>query len=200
MIKIGYARVSTYEQNLDAQVDALTKEGCTKIFTEKVSGVKSEKPQFEKLIEYARSGDTIVVYRLDRLGRNVKQLIELSEKLKEREINIKSLSESLDTSSPMGKMFFQLIAMFAELERNIVIERTNAGLSSARARGRTGGRTPGLAKHFQMIASEVKATYEKGGESTAEIRKIYRIGSQTTLYKILEFAGVKVEGFIKKRK
>lgn len=200
MIKIGYARVSTYEQSLDAQVDALTKEGCTKIFTEKVSGVKSEKPQFEKLLEYARSGDTIVVYRLDRLGRNVKQLIELSEKLKEREINIKSLSESLDTSSPMGKMFFQLIAMFAELERNIIIERTNAGLSSARARGRTGGRTPGLAKHFQMIASEVKATYEKGEKSTAEIRKIYGIGSQTTLYKILEFAGVKIVSFIKKRK
>lgn len=200
MTKIGYARVSTYEQNLDAQVDALKKEGCVKIFKEKVSGVKSEKPQFEKLLEYARKGDTIVVYRLDRLGRNVKQLIELSENLKEREIHIKSLSESLDTSSPMGNMFFQLIAMFAELERNIIIERTNAGLSAARARGRTGGRTPGLSKHFQMIASEVKATYEKGEKNTEEIREIYGIGSQTTLYKILEFAGVKVEGFIKKRK
>ncbi len=200
MVKIGYARVSTQDQNLDLQIDALQKEGCVKIFSDKVSGVKSQKPEFEKLLEYARSGDTIVVYKLDRLGRSVKGLIELMEMLKAKSINLKSLSESIDTSSSIGNMFFQFMTMLAEYERNIIIERTNAGLSSARARGRTGGRPKGLSKRYQLIAPEVKAVYDKQEKTTEEIKTIFSIKSQDTLYKILKFAQADVKGFVKKRK
>jgi len=200
MIKLGYARVSTYEQNLDLQLDALQREECTQIFTDKVSGVKANKPNFEKLMEYVRQGDTIVVWKLDRLGRSTVQLIELMEKLKERGINLKSLSESIDTTSATGTLFFQFMCMLAEHERNIIRERTAAGLSSARARGRTGGRPKGLSQHYQLIAPEVKEMYEKGNRTTEEIRKIFNIKSQPTLYKILIFTGIDIKGFLKKRK
>ncbi|MEM6846262.1 MAG: recombinase family protein [Bacteroidota bacterium] len=106
-MKLGYARVSTYEQNLDLQLDALKKEGCKHLFSDKVSGVKAKKPNFDKLLSYAREGDTIVVWKLDRLGRSTVQLIELAESLQLRGVHLKSLSESIDTTSAMGKMFFQ---------------------------------------------------------------------------------------------
>ncbi len=199
MIKIGYARVSTFEQNLDLQMDALKKEGCKQIFTDKISGVKSQKPNFEKLLAYAREGDTIVVWKLDRLGRSTVQLIELMEDLKKKGIHLKSLNESIDTTSATGMLFFQFMCILAEHERNIIRERTTAGLSAARARGRTGGRPKGLSEHYQLIAPEVKEMYEKGNRSTEEIRKIFGIKSQPTLYKILEFSGVKIDGFLKSR-
>lgn len=199
MIKIGYARVSTFDQNLDLQIDALKKEGCKQIFTDKISGVKSQKPNFDKLLEYAREGDTIVVWKLDRLGRSTVQLIELMEDLKKKNIHVKSLNESIDTSTATGTLFFQFMCMLAEHERNIIRERTTAGLNAARARGRTGGRPQGLSEHYQLIAPEVKEMYEKGTRSTEEIRKIFNIKSQPTLYKILHFAGVDVKGFIKPR-
>lgn len=199
MIKIGYARVSTFDQNLDLQIDALKKEGCKQIFTDKISGVKSQKPNFDKLLEYAREGDTIVVWKLDRLGRSTVQLIELMEELKKKNIHVKSLNESIDTSTATGTLFFQFMCMLAEHERNIIRERTTAGLNAARARGRTGGRPQGLSEHYQLIAPEVKEMYEKGTRSTEEIRKIFNIKSQPTLYKILHFAGVNVKGFIKPR-
>lgn len=199
MIKIGYARVSTFDQNLDLQIDALKKEGCKQIFTDKISGVKSQKPNFDKLLEYAREGDTIVVWKLDRLGRSTVQLIELMEDLKKKNIHVKSLNESIDTSTATGTLFFQFMCMLAEHERNIIRERTTAGLNAARARGRTGGRPQGLSEHYQLIAPEVKEMYEKGTRSTEEIRKIFNIKSQPTLYKILHFAGVNVKGFIKPR-
>lgn len=199
MIKIGYARVSTFEQNLDLQMDALKKEGCKQIFTDKISGVKSQKPNFEKLLAYAREGDTIVVWKLDRLGRSTVQLIELMEDLKKKGIHLKSLNESIDTTSATGMLFFQFMCILAEHERNIIRERTTAGLSAARARGRTGGRPKGLSEHYQLIAPEVKEMYEKGNRSTEEIRKIFGIKSQPTLYKILKFGGVKIDGFLKSR-
>jgi DNA invertase Pin-like site-specific DNA recombinase len=200
MIKLGYARVSTLEQNLDLQIDALKYEGCKQIFTDKVSGVKSVKPEFEKLMEYARTGDTIVVWKLDRLGRSTVQLIELMEKLKERGIHLKSLSESIDTSSAMGNLFFQFMCILAEHERNIIRERTKAGLASARARGRKGGRPTGLSVRYQLIAPEVRQVYEKNNRSTDEIRQMFNIKSQPTLYKILTFAGADIKGFLKRRK
>ncbi len=200
MIKLGYARVSTYEQNLDLQTDALQKEGCKQIFTDKISGTKANKPNFEKLMEYARQGDTIVVWKLDRLGRSTVKLIEFMEELKKKGIHLKSLNESIDTTSATGTLFFQFMCMLAEHERNIIRERTMAGLNSARARGRKGGRPNGLSQHYQLIAPEVKEMYEKGIRTTEEIRKIYKIKSQPTLYKILIFSGVDVKGFIKQRK
>lgn len=198
MIKLGYARVSTYEQNLDLQTDALQKEGCKQIFTDKISGTKANKPNFEKLMEYARQGDTIVVWKLDRLGRSTVKLIEFMEELKKKGIHLKSLNESIDTTSATGTLFFQFMCMLAEHERNIIRERTMAGLNSARARGRKGGRPNGLSQHYQLIAPEVKEMYEKGIRTTEEIRKIYKIKSQPTLYKILIFSGVDVKGFIKR--
>jgi DNA invertase Pin-like site-specific DNA recombinase len=199
MIKLGYARVSTHEQNLDLQTDALKSEGCKQIFTDKVSGVKAKKPNFEKLLEYARQGDTIVVWKLDRLGRSTVQLIGLIEELKQKGIHLKSLNEAIDTSSATGMLFFQFMCILAEHERNIIRERTTAGLTAARARGRTGGRPKGLSEQYQLIAPEVKEMYEKGSRSTEEIRKIFGIRSQPTLYKILQFAETEVSGFIKKR-
>jgi len=200
MTKIGYARVSTLEQNLDLQLDALKSEGCKQIFTDKISGVKASKPHFEKLLEYARPGDTIVVWKLDRLGRSTVQLIQLVEELKKREVNLKSLSEAIATSSATGNLFFQFMCILAEHERNIIRERTQAGLDSAWARGRTGGRPSGLNERYKRIAPDVKEVYEKNNRSTEEIRSMFHIKSQPTLYKILEFAGVDVKGFIKKRK
>lgn len=199
-MKIGYARVSTFEQNLDLQLDALEKEDCSQVFTDKVSGVKAVKPELEKLLKYARPGDTIVIWKLDRLGRNTVKLIELVEELAKRKINLKSLSEQVDTTTATGNLFFQFMCILAEHERNIIRERTKAGLSSARARGRTGGRPKGLSKHYQLIAPEIKEMYEKNNRSTEEIRKIFGIKSQPTLYKILEFAGTDVKRFFKTRK
>lgn len=198
-MKLGYARVSTYEQNLDLQLDALKNEGCKHLFSDKVSGVKAEKPNFDKLLAYAREGDTIVVWKLDRLGRSTVQLIELVEKLKQQGVHLKSLQESLDTTTAMGNMFFQLMCILAEHERNIIRERTQAGLASARARGRNGGRPKGLSPRYQKIADEVRQIYEQGNRSTEEIREMFGIKSQPTLYKILSFAGLEVERFTKKR-
>ena len=199
MIKLGYARVSTLEQNLDLQMDALQGEGCKQIFTDKVSGVKSVKPEFEKLITYVRPGDTIVVWKLDRLGRSTVQLIELIEKLKIQGVHLKSLSESIDTSTATGNLFFQFMCILAEHERNVIRERTKAGLTAARVRGRKGGRPFGLSERYQLIAPEVKKAYESLEYSTDKIREIYSIKSQPTLYKILAFAKVDVKGFLKKR-
>lgn len=199
MIKLGYARISTLDQNLELQLDALQKEGCFKIFTDKVSGVKVHKPQFEKLIEYARPGDTIVVWKLDRLGRSTVQLIGLMEDLKARGIHLKSLNESIDTTTATGMLFFQFMCLLAEHERNVIRERTTAGLKAARARGRRGGRPQGLSPHYQLIAPEVREMYEKGKKTTEEIRKIFNIKSQPTLYKILLFSGVDLNGFSKQR-
>lgn len=199
MIKLGYARVSTQEQNLDLQLDGLKKEGCKKIFTDKVSGVKSGKPNFEKLLEYARPGDTIVIWKLDRLGRSTVKLIELMELLKQKGINLKSLSESIDTGTAAGNLFFQFTCVLAEHERNVIRERTRAGLESARARGRSGGRPKGLSLRYRKIAGEVKEMYDRNNHSTDAIREMFQIKSQPTLYKILDYAGSEVKGFVKKR-
>lgn len=199
MIKLGYARVSTQEQNLDLQQDALKKEGCKTVFTDKVSGIKSNKPNFEKLMEYARPGDTIVIWKLDRLGRSTVKLIELIELLKQKGIHLKSLSESIDTSTASGNLFFQFMCVLAEHERNVIRERTKAGLESARARGRAGGRPQGLSERYKKIAAEVKEMYDRNLHSTDAIREMFQIKSQPTLYKILQFAGSDVKGFLKKR-
>lgn len=158
MAKIGYARVSTKNQNLDLQIDALKKVGCDKIFFEKKSAVK-ERTEFQRCLEYLRDGDTLVVWKLDRLGRTMKQLINLIEDLKERGIGLYIVSESIDTSTKMGNMMFTLASMFAEMERELIRERTNVGLAAARKRGRVGGRKPvesdTLDKAFMMYDSGV---------------------------------------------
>lgn len=137
---VGYARVSTEDQNLDMQVDALRAHGCQKIFTEKKSGAKEDREELRKALEYMREGDTLVVWKLDRLGRSLKHLIEVVNHLNERGIGFKSLQEGMDTTSAGGKLIFHIFAALAEFEREIIRERTRAGLEAARARGRKGGR------------------------------------------------------------
>jgi DNA invertase Pin-like site-specific DNA recombinase len=142
---IGYARISTAEQNFELQIDALEAAKCKKIFKDTAGGAKKDRKILQEALEYLREGDTLVVWRLDRLGRSLKQLIELMNEFQERGICFKSMVESIDTTTPMGKFFFHITGAFAELERNLIRERTNAGLKAARARGRKGGRPKAIA-------------------------------------------------------
>jgi DNA invertase Pin-like site-specific DNA recombinase len=141
-MKLGYARVSTLEQSLELQRDALIKEGVEQeyIFEEKVTGTKADRPKLQELLNYARKGDQIVVYKLDRLSRSTKHLIELSEELEKRDIELISIQDKIDTTTAIGKAMFRMLAVLSEMERDIISERTKAGLESARARGRNGGR------------------------------------------------------------
>src|ERR671920_273625 len=141
---IGYARVSTNEQNLSLQRDALEKAGCEQIYTDQVSGTKARRPGLEEAFSHLRSGDTLVVWRLDRLGRSLRHLIDTVTELQEKGIGFKSLQESIDTTTSGGKLVFHIFGALAEFEREIIRERTNAGLQSARARGKRGGRPKAL--------------------------------------------------------
>jgi DNA invertase Pin-like site-specific DNA recombinase len=138
---IGYARVSTQDQNLDLQVDALIKAGCQKIFDDKISGSRSERAGLAKALEMLRDGDTLVVWKLDRLGRSVKNLVDLVGDLQNQGIQFKSLTDAIDTSTPSGRFFFHVMASLAEMERELTVERTRAGLEVARQLGRKGGRS-----------------------------------------------------------
>lgn len=137
---IGYARVSTEEQSLDLQIDALTSAGCSQVFTDKVSGAAAQRPGLGAALSYLRAGDVLVVWKLDRLGRTVKGLVQLIEELHSRGVQFRSITDSIDTSTTAGKFFFHVIAAMSEMERELIRERTRAGLKAARARGRLGGR------------------------------------------------------------
>ncbi|BBP00915.1 recombinase family protein [Sulfuriferula nivalis] len=137
---IGYARVSTQDQNLDLQIDALTKAGCTKLFDDKISGSSRERLGLTKALDMLREGDTLVVWKLDRLGRSVKNLVDLVSDLHKQGVQFKSLTDAIDTGTPSGRFFFHVMASLAEMERELTVERTRAGLEVARKLGRTGGR------------------------------------------------------------
>jgi DNA invertase Pin-like site-specific DNA recombinase len=137
---IGYARVSTQDQNLALQIDALKKAGCRKFFEDKVSGSRAERPGLNKALELLREGDTLVVWKLDRLGRSVKNLVDLVVVLHKQGVQFRSLTDSIDTGTPSGRFFFHVMASLAEMERELTIERTRAGLETARKLGRVGGR------------------------------------------------------------
>jgi DNA invertase Pin-like site-specific DNA recombinase len=137
---IGYARVSTQDQNLELQIDALTKAGCKKIFDDKISGSRAERPGLTKALEMLREDDTLVVWKLDRLGRSVKNLVNLVSELHKQGIQFKSLTDAIDTGTPSGRVFFHVMASLAEMERELTVERTRAGLEVARQLGRKGGR------------------------------------------------------------
>ena len=139
---VGYARVSTDEQNLDLQLDALKLAGCQQLFTDKITGTAKTKEGLLEAIKYLRAGDTLVVWKLDRLGRTVKGLVELVEGFQTRGVQFKSITDSIDTSTAAGRFFFHVMAALAEMERELIKERTKAGLTAARARGRMGGRKP----------------------------------------------------------
>jgi DNA invertase Pin-like site-specific DNA recombinase len=191
----GYARVSTIEQNLHLQIDALQKLGCEKIFQEKASGKKLDRPELEKLLTQIRAGDTLIVYSIDRLGRTVKQLIQLINDFKENGINFKSITEgAFDTTTPMGEAVFQIMAILKGLEVSILRERTMKGLDAARARGRKGGRK--LGSYNKVTAAAAATLYQKGG-SVTEILTTLHI-SRATLYEYLKKEGVNYKGFTKK--
>ncbi len=137
---VGYARVSTQDQNLELQNDALSKAGCARIFTEVIGGSRTERTGLQEALNILRSGDTLVVWRLDRLGRSLKHLIDIVNQLREKEIGFRSLQESIDTTTSGGKLIFHMFGALAEFERDVIRERTQAGLRAARARGRQGGR------------------------------------------------------------
>jgi DNA invertase Pin-like site-specific DNA recombinase len=149
---IGYARISTTDQTLDLQRDALEKAGCDQIFTDKVSGTKAERKGLTQALSHLRPGDTLVVWRLDRLGRSLRHLIDTVTSLNDRGVGFKSLQENIDTTTSGGKLVFHIFGALAEFEREIIRERTNAGLKSARTRGRVGGRPKILStKEVQML-------------------------------------------------
>jgi DNA invertase Pin-like site-specific DNA recombinase len=154
---IGYARVSTTDQTLDLQLDALKKAGCTKIFTDTASGAKTERKGLDEAISYVRAGDTIAVWRLDRLGRSLQHLIETISKLDAQNIGFKSLTENIDTTTSGGKLIFHIFGALAEFERNLIRERTSAGLIAARERGRKGGRPKALTSNKTEIARKLYA-------------------------------------------
>jgi DNA invertase Pin-like site-specific DNA recombinase len=137
---IGYARVSTQDQNLGLQCEALTKVGCTKILEDKLSGSRADRPGFANTLEMLRDGDTLVVWKLDRLGRSVKNLVDLVGSLEKRGIQFRSLTDAIDTGTPSGRFFFHVMASLAQMERELTVERTRAGLAVARRLGRVGGR------------------------------------------------------------
>jgi len=190
-MKAGYARVSTKEQTVDLQVDALKKAGCTTVYTEIMSGTRAERPILGKLLENLRTGDVLVVWKLDRLGRSLKHLIEVVNELMTRKIGLKSLNDPIDTTTPQGRLTFNLFASLAEFERDVIRERTQAGLSAARARGRKGGRPKGVPGNSESTACAAETLYREGKLSSREIAGKLRI-SKSTLYSYLRHRGVPI--------
>ena len=178
---VGYARVSTQDQNLSLQLDALQAAGCDKVYTEKASGAQRDRPQLQAALEYMRSQDTLVIWKLDRLARSLKQLIETVEELGVRGIGLRSLTESLDTTTSGGKLVFHLFAALAEFERSVIRERTRSGLQAARRRGRLGGRPPALTSQDLAAA---KALLRDPDITVEQVAK--RLGvAPSTLYRHL---------------
>jgi len=180
---VGYARVSTFEQTLDLQQDALKKADCKEVFTDTVSGSVVERPGLHNALLYLREGDTLVVWRLDRLGRSLKHLIETVTGLHERGIGFKSLTENIDTTTSTGKLIFHVFGALAEFERDLIRERTLAGMQAARARGRQGGRPAKLTSASQLAMA--KNLWADKSNSIEEICKTLHV-SRATLYRTLK--------------
>lgn len=179
MALIGYARVSTRDQTVAAQRDALRKAQCDRIFEETASGANRERPELKAALDYMRKGDTLVVWKLDRLARSLKQLIETVESLESRGIGFRSLTEAIDTTTAGGRLVFQIFGALAEFERQIIRERTRAGLDAARSRGRRPGRKPALTPKDIQVAKALLADRDINVEEVAR-----RLGvSQATLYR-----------------
>ena len=188
-MKIGYARVSTKDQNLELQLDALKKSGCEKIYQDIASGAKTERPELNNMIDNIRPGDVLVIWKLDRLGRSLNHLIGLVNGLIEKKIGLQSLNDPIDTTTPQGRLSFNLFASLAEFERDLIRERTNAGLSAARARGRMGGRPKGLPKKAEATACAAETLYKEGVLTVDEISAKLGI-AKSTLYSYLRHRGV----------
>ncbi len=181
-MKVGYARVSTKDQDTRLQHDALSDGGCEKVFTETASGAQRDRPELARAIAYLRKGDVLVVWKLDRLARSVRQLVETIELLSERGIGFVSLTEAIDTTSPGGRLVFHVFSALAEFERELIRERTNAGLRSAKARGVQLGRPKSLTSDQLVMAQSLKGA---GKHSAREIAEQFGV-SRATLYRALQ--------------
>ena len=181
---IGYARVSTQDQNLEMQRSALLQAGCERVYDDKISGTRTERPGLTKVLDALRKSDTLVVWKLDRLGRSVKQLVDLVGQLSARSVNFKSLTDSIDTGTPSGRFFFHVMASLAEMERELMVERTQAGLATARKLGRTGGRRRRMTDGKISAAKSLLA----GGVPPRDVAKSLGV-SVPTLYRWVPASG-----------
>ena len=197
-MKIGYARVSTKDQNLDLQIDSLKKCGCEKIYQDfGISGSNASRPELNKMLDTLRTGDIIVIWKLDRLGRSLKDLVSLVERFNSMNVGLQSLNDPVDTTTAQGKLIFNIFASLAEFEKDIIRERTKAGLESARARGRVGGKPKGLSAEAEKTAKTAQTLYESGGYTVKEITHQLNI-SKGTLYNYLRHKGVIISSYNKK--
>lgn len=178
---LGYARVSTEEQDAALQLDALAKVGCARVFSDVASGALDQRPDLERLLDHLREGDTLVVWRLDRLGRSLRHLVDTVTDLAERGVGFRSLQESIDTTTPGGRLVFHVFAALAEFERDLIRERTNAGLAAARARGRRGGRPSVMTADKLAVAREM---YASGEHTVAAIAATIGV-SRASIYRHL---------------
>ena len=181
-VRIGYARVSTRDQHPDAQSDALTAAGCERVFTDKASGKLARRLELDAALRTLRAGDQLVVTKLDRLGRSLEHLIDLSHDLQGREVDLVVLDQGIDTSTAVGRMFFQILGAIAEFEHALMSERTRDGLEAARARGRTGGQKPKLGVRQARLAREM---YEAGELTVAQIAAEFGV-TRPTIYRHLD--------------
>ncbi len=178
---VGYARVSTRDQHPQAQTDALTAAGCAKVFTDQASGTLAKRPALDKALDYLREGDTLVITKLDRLGRSVRNLKALADDLQARDVGLRALSQGIDTTTAGGRLFFHMLAAIAEFEHDLIVERTHDGLAAARARGRKGG------PKFKMTpdrARQARAMYDAGQHTVQEIADTFGV-SRPTIYRHL---------------
>ncbi|CDH24187.1 recombinase family protein [Xenorhabdus bovienii] len=180
MARVGYVRVSTNDQNSDLQKNALVSIDCERIFEDKISGKTANRPGLKRALKYLQSGDTLVVWKLDRLGRSVKNLVTLISELHDRGIHFQSLTDSIDTSTAMGRFFFHVMSALAEMERELIVERTNAGLAAAREQGRIGGRPVLFTEEDRQQAARLLDR----GHSRKQLSLIYHV-SLSTIYKYL---------------
>jgi DNA invertase Pin-like site-specific DNA recombinase len=178
---LGYARVSTGDQHPDLQVDALTAAGCYRVFVDRASGARTDRPQLTAVLDQLRPGDTLVVWRLDRLGRSLRHLVDTVTGLADRGLGFRSLQEQVDATTPGGKLVFHVFAALAEFERDLIRERTNAGLAAARARGRTGGRPTVMTADKLAVARQL---YDSGEHTMAAIAQVLGV-SRASVYRHL---------------
>lgn len=190
-MKIGYARVSTKDQSLSMQVEALAEVGCKQIHEEVASGAKTARPILDEIMRNLRAGDTLVIWKLDRLSRNLAHLINLTTKLIEKKVGLISLNDPIDTTTAQGRLVFGIFASLAEFERELIRERTQAGLKSARDRGRKGGRPKGISQKAMEKAAIAEALYREGSISVKKIAEQLNI-SKTTLYCYLRYRNVHI--------
>ena len=196
-MKLGYARISTKDQNFDLQEDALQKAGCEKIYKEVVSGAKQDRPTLASLIDNCREGDSIIIWKLDRLGRSLKHLVELVNILIKKKVGLISLNDPIDTTTPQGRLVFNMFSSLAEFERELIRERTQAGLSSARARGRVGGRPKGISDKAQATACAAETLYLERKLGVQQIADRLNI-SKKTLYAYLRHRNVAIGAYTSK--